>query len=77
MFCEKIFTIRMEKKLSRRELAKKVGVSQQFIQQLEKGKKNPSLVTAVKLAHALDCTLDRLLTDRDEPVKEYEIQEGR
>ena len=67
----------MEKKLSRRELAKKVGVSQQFIQQLEKGKKNPSLDTAVKLANALDCTLDRLLTDMDEPVKEYEIQEGR
>ena len=63
MIGENVFRIRIDKKLSRNELAMKVGVSQQFIQQLEKGKKNPSINTAKKLAFALGCTIDELLSE--------------
>lgn len=63
MIGKNVFRIRIDKKLSRNELAMKVGVSQQFIQQLEKGKKNPSINTAKKLACALGCTIDELLSE--------------
>lgn len=58
-----IQTIRLNKKLSRNELAKKIGVSQQFIQQMETGQKCPSLDTALRLATALGCKLDDLVED--------------
>lgn len=56
-----IQTIRLNKKLSRNDLAKKIGVSQQFIQQMETGQKCPSLDTALRLAVALGCKLDDLV----------------
>ncbi len=60
-----IQTIRLNKKLSRNELAKKIGVSQQFIQQMETGQKCPSLDTALRLAAALGCKLDDLVEDNE------------
>lgn len=60
-----IKTIRLNKKLSRNELAKKIGVSQQFIQQMETGQKCPSLDTAMRLAAALGCKLDDLVEDNE------------
>lgn len=60
-----IQTIRLKKKLSRNELAKKIGVSQQFIQQMETGQKRPSLDTALRLAAALGCKLDDLVEDNE------------
>ena len=42
-----------------------VGVSTQFIYQLEKEQKTPRLDTAVKIADALGCTVDDLLSKRD------------
>jgi DNA-binding XRE family transcriptional regulator len=46
-------------------LADCVGVSTQFIRQLEIGEKSPSLKTASKLASVLGCTVDDLLGKRD------------
>lgn len=57
---------RINRKLSRRQLAELVGVSQQFIQQVESGQKSPSLDTAVRLASALGCTLDELVAETEE-----------
>lgn len=65
-----IQTIRLNKKLSRNELAKKIGVSQQFIQQMETGQKCPSLDTALRLAAALGCKLDDLVEATGEKDKE-------
>lgn len=60
-----IQAIRLNRKLSRNELAKKIGVSQQFIQQIETGQKRPSLETAAHLAAALGCKLDDLVEDSE------------
>jgi transcriptional regulator with XRE-family HTH domain len=47
--------------LSQLELATACGVTQQFIQAIEKGLRTPSLRTARKLAAALGVTVDELI----------------
>jgi transcriptional regulator with XRE-family HTH domain len=56
-----IFTLRNNLRLTQEELAQKCGVTQQFIQMLENGKKNPSVSTLKKLAAALGVTVDELI----------------
>lgn len=58
---ENVFKLRVNKKLSQAELAKKIHVTQQFIQQLESGKRTPSLKVAKRLAEALGVTVDDLI----------------
>lgn len=57
-FCEsvgkKITGIRKELGLSQKELAKKIGVSQQLISRIEKGGENISLITLTNIAAALN-----------------------
>lgn len=56
--------LRLARQLSQRALAKKVGVSQAFIGQLETGTEdNPTLATLRKLAKALKVTPSTLLAD--------------
>lgn len=56
-----IYQLRINRGLSQRELATLCGVTQQFIQRIEKGKVYPSIQTVVKLAAALGTTTDELL----------------
>jgi putative transcriptional regulator len=42
--------LRAEKEISQQELADEIGVSRQTINSIEKGKFNPSVVTALKMA---------------------------
>lgn len=56
-----IYQLRLNRGLSQRELAMLCGVTQQFIQRIEKGKVYPSIQTVVKLAAALGTTTDELL----------------
>lgn len=56
-----IYALRCNLKLSQKELAQKCGVTQQFIQRLEKGVANPSVRTLIKLASALGVTVDELI----------------
>lgn len=56
----KLKLARVEKKLSQQELAEKVSVTRQTIGLIEKGKYNPSLNLCIKIAKALDKTLDQL-----------------
>ncbi len=56
-----IYQIREEKGLSQIELAKRSGVSQAFISQIEKGEKVPTVFIAKKLATALDITVDEMI----------------
>lgn len=51
---KRISDIRREQNLSQKELAKKIGVSQQLISRIEKGGENISLVTLANIAHALN-----------------------
>ena len=58
---EALRTRRKDKGFSQKELAKKVGVTQQYVARIESGKLNPGLDLMEKLADALDCELGLLL----------------
>jgi DNA-binding XRE family transcriptional regulator len=50
---KKIISIRYEQNLSQKALAGKIGISQQLVSRIEKGRENVSLSTLTKLARAL------------------------
>ena len=57
--------IRQQKRLTQEELAEISGFSQQYISGLEKGRRNPTIVTIYELALALGVThLDLLKPDK-------------
>ena len=56
----KLKLARVEKGLSQQELADKVKVTRQTIGLIEKRKYNPSLNLCIKIAKALNKTLDQL-----------------
>ena len=56
-----IYTLRHNLTLSQAQLAAKCNVTQQFIQQIENGKRTPSLRTAKRIAQALGVTVDDLI----------------
>ena len=51
---ERIREIRREKSISQLELSVKTNMSQSFIASVEKGNKQPSVLTLLKIALALD-----------------------
>jgi len=46
----RIRVLRAEKEISQKELAEAIGVSRQTVNSIEKGKFNPSVITALKMA---------------------------
>lgn len=60
-----IYQLRINQKLKQADLARMCGVSQQFINRIEKGKSSPSITTLVKLANALGVTTDVLLGQKN------------
>lgn len=59
---KKIEKFRKNKGLTQEELADRVGVSQAMINFIEKGKKKPSLDTAIAIADEFNTTVDSLLS---------------
>lgn len=57
---------RIEKNLNQQELADRVGVTRQTIGLIEKGNYNPTLNLCIKIAKALDRTLDQLFWEEDQ-----------
>lgn len=53
--------IRLSKKLSQGDVAKVLGVHRSYISGLERGVRNPSLVTVQKVAKALGVSADKLI----------------
>ena len=51
---DKIKLIRIKKGISQMELSLRSNLSQSFIANIEKGKKQPSVVTLIKIADALE-----------------------
>jgi len=45
--------IRLKKKMSQGDIARKLGVHRSYISGLERGKRNPSLLTIKKMAKAI------------------------
>jgi transcriptional regulator with XRE-family HTH domain len=63
-FGEKVRTLRLEKGLSQRELARNLGLaSRAYISNLEAGRKAPSLELVVQIADLFGVTTDYLLRD--------------
>lgn len=58
--------LRMQYDLSQDALAEKVGVSRQTIISLEKGKYNPSIILAFKLARVFRCQIEDLFIYEEE-----------
>lgn len=56
---------RLLAELSLTELAQRTGLSRTTIHLLERGHQHPSLVTAQRLARALETTVDVLFPDTD------------
>ena len=57
---------RIEKDLSQQELADRVGATRQTIGLIEKGRYNPSLKLCLRIARALDKTLDQLFWEESD-----------
>lgn len=57
----RIKTLRKAHGLSQTKLAGMVGVTQTCISDLENGKETPRFSILIRLAKALDCTLDELV----------------
>ena len=65
MTIPQIKTLRKERKLSQRELAKKAGLAQALVSFIETGtRESYSLASLKKIAEALDCDLEILIKPR-------------
>jgi transcriptional regulator with XRE-family HTH domain len=53
--------VRNECEITQEQLAERSGFSQQYISDLERGRRNPTIVTLYELAQALETTPIRLL----------------
>ena len=62
----RIKELRARYNLTQDDLADKVGVTRQTMLYLEKGKYNPSLVLAYKVAKALHASIEEVFTIKDE-----------
>ena len=60
---EKIKHLRTEKGITQKELANRLGTSQQNLAQYENGKRNPKLETVRKMADALGVYISDLIVD--------------
>ncbi|PWX16697.1 XRE family transcriptional regulator [Clostridium perfringens] len=62
MLCDNLKKIRNEKNIGIRKLARISGVSHIIIINIESGKsRNPTITSIMKLAKALDITIDKLV----------------
>lgn len=59
----RIAEIRRKKHITQEGLAERAGISQIFISEIERGIKQPSLDTFVRIADALEVSADYLLRD--------------
>lgn len=64
---ERMKRARKELGLSQEELARKIGVSRQTINMIERGDYNPTLKLCIQLCHALGTTLDALFWEEETP----------
>jgi transcriptional regulator with XRE-family HTH domain len=60
-FGKKLREIRLSKNMSQGDVAKVLGVHRSYISGLERGARNPSLVTVQKIARALGVSAEKLI----------------
>lgn len=73
---ERIAEKRKEKGLKQDELAEMLGVSAQAVSKWENDVSCPDIMTLPLLAERLGCTVDELLTGREEPKAAVLVPEG-
>ena len=71
---ERIKIIRVQKGISQMELSLRSNLSQSFIANVEKGKKQPSVLTLIRIADALEVNPRDFFPESDSGSKE-EIKE--
>jgi transcriptional regulator with XRE-family HTH domain len=59
--------IRVARQMTQEQFAEASGFSQQYISDLERGRRNPTIVSLYEMAQALDTTPVELLMPGDEP----------
>ena len=57
--------IRTERRLTQEQLSERSGLSQQYLSDLERGKRNPTIITIYEIASALDVSHVELVAPRD------------
>lgn len=68
----RIVEIRKEKGVSQTQLGDLTGLTNSYLSYIENGRKKPSLETLIRIAEALDVTLDRiLLGNQSSDLKDY------
>lgn len=73
LFGKKIKEAREDLNLTQFQLAEKIGISQNFLGDIERGLKLPSIETLLKLSNTLKISLDTMLSDSlDNIAKEPE-----
>jgi transcriptional regulator with XRE-family HTH domain len=60
--------IRLERGLTQEQFAERSGFTQQYISDLERGRRNPTVVTLFELSQALDCSHVALVTPDEEAL---------
>jgi XRE family aerobic/anaerobic benzoate catabolism transcriptional regulator len=73
---ERVRSARARCGMTRKNLAKKSGVSERYLAQLETGKGNVSILLLRQVAYALNVPIDAIVLDGEEPSREQtQIQE--
>lgn len=58
----RVAELRKAAEMTQQHLAEKIGVTRQTIIAIEKGNYVPSVLLALKLSHALDCSVERMFS---------------
>ena len=66
----KIKEIRVQKSMSQLELSVESNLSQSFLASVEKGKKQPSVLTLLRIANALDVNPQRFFPESENKSKD-------
>lgn len=72
-FSEKLKYLRTSKKLTQKDFAINIGVSQSSVNYWEKGLRIPSIETAAKIANFFSVTIDSLLDKEDRLIRQNPI----
>ncbi|HGD1056919.1 TPA: helix-turn-helix domain-containing protein [Streptococcus agalactiae] len=63
MFSKKLKELRINNKLSQKQIAEQMNISQQAYAKWERGKNSPSLATLEKVANFFNLSIEELLSD--------------
>ena len=72
-FSERLKELRKQAHLTQVEIAGKLGIGQSSYADWERGKKKPTQENLVKIAHILNVSIDYLVGNSDENLKEDEL----